>query len=89
MDYKLIVIIVVLLVAVVGYVRLYRHYRRNIKKVRFLLMPLTMATSPSTSPQKRGIRRTRFCTNLLTASSFSCSIQGRSRWSGRNITSRY
>lgn len=52
MDYKLIVIIVVLLVAVVGYVRLYRHYRRNIKKVRFLLMPLTMATSPSTFPQK-------------------------------------
>lgn len=89
MDYKLIVIIVVLLVAVVGYVRLYRHYRRNIKKVRFLFDAIDNGDFSFNFPTEKGIRRTRFYTNLLTASSFSCSIRGRSRWNGRNITSRY
>lgn len=87
MDYKLIIIIVLLLVAVVGYIRLYRHYRRNIKKVTFLFDAIDNGDFSFNFPTEKRFKED----NILhqsTASSFFCSIRERSRWIGRNITSR-
>ena len=89
MDYKLIIIIVLLLVAVVGYIRLYRHYRRNIKKVTFLFDAIDNGDFSFNFPTEKRFKEDRFCINPSTESSSSCNIRERSRWSGRNITSRF
>ena len=89
MDYKLIIIIVLLLVAVVGYIRLYRHYRRNIKKVTFLFDAIDNGDFSFSFPTEKRFKEDNILHQSPTASSSFCSIRERSRWIGRNITSRF
>lgn len=89
MDVNKVIIIVLLLVAVVGYIRLYRHYRRNIKKVSFLFDAIDNGDFSFYFPTEKGNKEDKILHQSLNRINSSCSIHEKSRWSGRNITSRF